>query len=204
MPQYGVSTVKRVSFRGVQQEFGNTYLYQTNIPSTDTAALNDLIDKIVIEEKPLHSADVTFVAARLWTSGGTKEQNQMIIDRTLSGVGTNGNAGAVTDRERAMLVQFRAGVDTRGRPVRLKKWIHVCAGGMSSEVFSNGVYQNTAQLGGVAQARIIQYGNAIKSITPAGGTVCTLVAESGRPIDGPTTAHPYLEHHQLGDMWRAV
>jgi hypothetical protein len=37
---------------------------------------------------------------------------------------------------------------------------------------------------------------------PALAGTFALVAESGRGSVGPVESHPYLEHRQLGDMWR--
>src|SRR3954470_12895414 len=122
MARVGVSIVKSTSFRGVAQEFGNTYYYQTPLPVTATVAGN-LIDHIVTLEKAQHSTAVTFVRAKCWSAGGTKQENEMITQKNLSGTGSNGSGGASTlnmDKERAFLVRFRAGNDTRGRPVYLR------------------------------------------------------------------------------------
>lgn len=106
MALYSISITKRVSFRGVQQEFSNVYTYK-NIVVPDSASLSAQIDAIVVEEKKLHSADVTWVRANVWSTGGTNQQNQMVYEKNLSGVGS-GSTDTNVDRERAYLVQFPA------------------------------------------------------------------------------------------------
>jgi hypothetical protein len=198
----GVSVVKSFSFRGVAQEFSNTYYYETTLGVLEGTAIS-LIDAVVALERPMHSSSVTFVRARCWSAGGTKQENQMLAQKQLSGAGTNSNGPLSSmDRERAFLVRFRAGNDTKGRPVYLRKWWHLDVGVIATDnLGTGGVLQNTAQLGSAARSQLVTWGNQFKSVQ-VGPQEFSLVSEKGRNIDGPTVAHPYLEHHQLGDMWR--
>lgn len=188
-----------MSFRGVQQEFSNTYYYEYG-GVVGSGAGNSAIDAVVAIEKTFHSTNVNFVRGRCWTAGGTKAENNMIADKALSGTGT-ATAATTMDKERAILVRFRAGNDSRGNPVYLRKWWHIDAVAVGGSSVTGGQLQNTAQLDTTQRTAAEGWGNSLKSITISGLTG-TLVSDKGRGIDGATTAHPYLEHHQLGDQWR--
>jgi hypothetical protein len=210
MARYGVQVEKSTSFRGAAQPFSNTYYYEgavANGDPTDPNAIgyaNNILDDVVALERAIHGTNVTFVMARCWSQIGTKEQNQMLVQRALSGNGTGAGPSTAADKERAFLVRFRAGNDTRGRPVYLRKWFHLDIGVIASEGISNAQLQQTAQLTSGQRSQLETWANGFKTITPGAGPNATLVAKNGRPIDGSTTAHPYFEHHQLGDAWRGT
>lgn len=202
MARIGVSITKSTSFRGGVQEFSNVYYYDVSgVPTV--AQADTIIDNLTAMEKTFHGTTVTFVRGRLWTETGNKATSEMISQKNLSGTGAR---SAVTglDKERAFLVRLRAGVDSRGNPVYLRKWFHACAVFYNGQTVTSGQLDNTTQLTGADQtaieAAVAGIGNANGSpLTP------TLVAKGGRgPTAGATwKSHPYLEHHQLGDMWRA-
>jgi len=202
MPVVGVSIVKSTSFRGVAQEFSNTYYYTTPLPVVSAVATS-LIDHLVTLEKPMHAPSVSFVRGKCWSAGGTPGQNEMISQKALSGVGTNSSGSNTNlDKERAVLVRFRAGNDSKGRPVYLRKWWHLDVAALgASNTITDGQKANTAGLSGAQTATVEAWGNAVKSITALPQNF-DLVSDKGRGISGATVAHPYLEHHQLGDMWR--
>lgn len=203
MARVGVSIVKSTSFRGVAQEFGNTYYYETPLPVVSAVA-TQLIDHLVTLEKALHSSAVTFVRGKCWSAGGTPASNEMIAQKSLSGTGSNGGGGAATlnmDKERAFLVRFRAGNDSKGRPVYLRKWWHLDAAAIASQSITGPMLSQTAGLSTAIRTGLENFANDFKSITTLPQNF-DLVSEKGRDIDGATVAHPYLEHHQLGDMWR--
>jgi len=200
MARLGCSITKSTSFRGVAQEFSNTYYYEYGGVVGEGAGIS-LIDALVALEKPIHASSVTFVRGRCWTAGGTNAQNTMIAQKALSGTGTNAGSLSSVDKERAFLVRFRAGNDSRGNPVYLRKWWHLDLGAIASTTISNDVGRNIAQLPQAVRDQLVTWADQFKSVTVS-GLSATLVAESGRGIDGATQAHPYLEHHQLGDMWR--
>jgi hypothetical protein len=201
MARTGVSITKSVAFRGVAQEFSNTYFYQSVQGTVSAADAEALIDAVVAKEKAIYGGSVTFVRGRAWSAGGTKEQNNMIAQKQLSGTGNNGADNSSLDRERAILVRFRAGVDTKGRPVYLRKWWHLCIQNIGAEGLTSGMLSNISQLSAGMRTTIVGWGNGFKDVT-ANAVSYALVAESGRAITGDTIAHPFLEHHQLGDMWR--
>lgn len=202
MALFGVSIEKTCSFRGVAQVFANVYHYNDAGGSPSDADLTSLCDQIVVDEKAMHSIDVTFVRGRVWSAGGTEAANQMRVDKALTGAGSLAS-GAQLDRERAVLIRWRAGSDSRGRPVYLRKWYHSCASTVAGVTITNGQLQNTAQLAQATRDAAETQADNVVSYT-AGGTVFTLCGPSGRIITGPTECHPYVEHHQLGDMWRSV
>lgn len=199
MPLYGVSITKTTSFRGVQQEFSNTYYYDTPVAALDSD-LDALVVALVNKEQPIHAPTINFIRARCWSAGGTKATNEMRIQKTLNGVGTGAASGGY-DKERAFLVRIRAGVDSRGNPVYLRKWLHLDVSTWGGDNITAGMTANTAQLGSGTRTALQTWADGIKSIT-AGTRNFDLKSEKGRAITGATVAHPYLEHHQLGDMWR--
>lgn len=199
MSDIGISILKRTAFRGSTQEFSNHYFYRSNLALPDNALAGALIDEIVLTERDLHSTLVTFVMGRLWSHGLGAVNNQMILERPLSGTG---NQATVTsfDKERAVLVRWPAGVDNRGRPVYLRKWYHSC-GNCAGTAFGSGQLDNTAEIN-FAGLTAIQ--NKAAEIGVIGATSAwNLMAPSGRQFDGnQPQAHKFLEHRQFGDQWR--
>jgi hypothetical protein len=202
MARCGISVTKSVSFRGTAQEFSNTYYYEIPEPLNATVAEN-LLDLVVTSERSRHASSITFVRGRAWTAGGSQATNQMLIEKPLSGTGTGGTGSTAMDKERAFLVRIRAGVDSKSRPVYLRKWLHLDVGTFGGQAISNTMLQNVDQLHSASRAALVTFMDEIKVLAPAGGGgSANLVSKSGRAITGETQAHPYLEHHQLGDMWR--
>lgn len=202
MGQITVSILKKCAFRGAVQHFSNTYTYRSpGLNPSTTIAQDAIIDEIVNKEKAFHSTAVTFVKARMWSSGGSRAENVMLREKSLSGTGTAPTVTAF-DPERAVLVQWEAGKDNRGRTVRLKKWYHV-----------NGSFGNIAiaashltQQASFSAADRDAIANQADGLTRVGVSpeVWGLTAESGRERtgDGKPRAHAWLEHHQLGEEWR--
>lgn len=202
MAQITISITKRVVFRDSTQEFSNVYCYANASPAgldPDFPQGSDLIDEVANVEKGIHGTSVTFIRGRLWSSGGTPAENKMLTDKVLTGLGT-----AVTntsmDKERAVLIQWGAGDDSRGRKVYLRKWYHLCASiggvGATAGQLANETQLTSAQRNAVA--------TSVDALTRIGSVEeWGLVADSGRERDGTApTCHKYLEHHQLGDQWR--
>jgi hypothetical protein len=106
------------------------------------------------------------------------------------------------DRERAALIRFRAGIDNLGRPVYLRKWLHIC-GTIGGTAVGASAQANTAELTSGQRSALVAYGNDIKAISVGSPAVgFDLISKNGRGISGDTVAHRFLEHHQLGDEWR--
>jgi hypothetical protein len=190
----------RVAFRGGTQHFSNVFHYGSLAANPSAGDANDLIAEAVGILKGLHSTDVSFVKARLWSSGGTQAQNQMIAENTLTGTGTL-STQAEMDPERAILIQWPAGLDSLGRKVYLRKWFHCCSGVFGGVGMTSGHRKQTTAF---TSAERTTMANAADALTRLGATEgWGLVAESGRERDGGAPiAHKFLEHHQFGEEWR--
>jgi len=203
MAQIGISITKQTSFRNSTQEFSNVYYYTGG--STPNATQADaLIDELTALEKTFHGTNVTFVRGRLWTETGNKATNNMISQKNLSGTGARTPVTSL-DKERAFLFRLRAGVDSRGQPVYLRKWFHACAAFYSGQTVNSTLLDNTSGFTSTERSNMVSQMNTIGGLSAAAGP-WGLCAKSGRqPTAGETwVAHPFLEHHQLGDMWRAT
>jgi hypothetical protein len=202
VPRYGFSIEKTVLFRGTQQTFANIYYYEAPaIPFTDTGALQAMLDQIVNKEKELHSTEVNFVRGRVWNTGtGDRQTNLMRLDTLLTGTGSLA-ASPRMDRERAVLVSIPAGLSVRNKPVFLRKWYHTC-GFRSTNPFTDAQLQNTAELSASQRAYWANGLNDIQQLELVAGTVGNMCAQNGRQTTGEPVTHKFLEHHQLGDMWR--
>ena len=192
------SITKRVAFRSSTQEFSNVYHY--NPGSLPNAALaDDILEELEGYEKGFHSSEVTFVRGACWSAGGSPGANQMISQLDMSGTGS-GTPIANWDWERAFLAYWPAGVDTRGKPVFLRKWYHsACAvGGVS---VTQPILENKSGYSGASRALLAAEFNQVRVVGPGGYTLCSA---TGRPSAGDALAHEFLEHHQLGDQWRST
>lgn len=199
MGQISISITKRVAFRDAVQEFSNVYTYLHIGLDPQPSLAQEFIDALVALEKPLHSSAVTFVKARVWSSGGTKAENRTLHTATLTGIGTR-TANSAVDRERAVLIRWPAGLDVRGKPVYLRKWFHICGDGplfqMNADILSNLIGFTASQRAALA--------DLAKGFSPLtiGSQQYALISEKGRFTTGPAECHRYFEHHQLGDQWR--
>jgi hypothetical protein len=203
MARVGVAITKQTAFRDSTQEFSNVYYYEAaaGVPSVATA--DSIIDLIVTREKSYHSTAVTFVRGKIWNQTGDKATTEMISQKNLSGTGARSLLSGM-DKERAFLFRLRAGVDSRGNPVYLRKWFHAC-GEFRSGGSSGGQLDNTTGFSQAERDAQVAQMNAIGDVDSTGWTG-KLCSKSGRfPTAGQTwSAHKYLEHRQLGDQWRAT
>lgn len=193
----GISIVKSVTFRLGDQEFSNVYHF--NLGTAVTAPWQSIVDEIVAMEKALHSTEVSFRRALGWSAGGTPQQNNMQHQSALSGTGSSATNSSL-DRERAILIQWPAGIDSRGKPVYLRKWYHVC-GNALGHAFTAAQLQQTIGLSGTTQDLFANHVNGIRQVG-GGPEFWDLCSPSGRLSTGPADCHRFLEHRQLGEMWR--
>jgi hypothetical protein len=202
MALVGVSITKSVAFRDAVQEFSNVYHYQWTGLNPGVTLAEQLIDRLVELEKPLHGSSISFVRGRCWSAGGTNAENEMIIQKALTGVGTSGLSTSM-DKERAYLIRWRAGVDSRGKPVYLRKWYHLQAQ-FSGAAVTAGITENAT---GFTTAQRTTIANQFNPFNPcvfnSGAVSANLVSEKNRGSVTTAEAHKYLEHHQLGDQWRS-
>jgi hypothetical protein len=182
------------------------YFYNNGVGTVPSAGdAESLIDGLVTVEKTFHSVSCEFVYARCWHQTLLAITTEMIFQKPLSG---NGGTTASTsmDRERAYLFRWRAGNDSRGQPVYLRKWYHSCgqfAGGPATIAAS--ILANTTGFSSGERTSMAAEAQKVANIggTPGPWNLC---AKSGRGITGSVfpEAHKYLEHHQMGDNWRGA
>jgi hypothetical protein len=202
MPRIGISITKSTAFRNSVQEFSNVYYYEITgtLPNQTEAAA--LIDELVTHEKSWHTTGATFVRGRCWSAGGSPGTNEMIDQHNLSGTGSVSADGSV-DKERAYLFRIRAGNDSRGNPVYLRKWYHCNGIFPGAATLSTAIIANTA---GFTQTQRDAMAGNVDTIAEIGALgVWVLCSKNGRLFgEGQNfQAHQFLEHHQFGDQWRA-
>jgi hypothetical protein len=191
------SITKSVPFRDSVQEFSNVYHYKTTDRINATEGANRIAE-LVAFEKSIHGATVSFKRGRAWNAGGTNQENDMVHQEALSGNGTNA-AGSTQDPERAFLFMWPAGLDSRGKPVFLRKWYHLQANIGTASLTTSIV----TQASGFTQAQRDNAAAIINACRLIGSGLYQLCAESGRDSQGAARMHKYFEHHQLGDQWRS-
>jgi len=203
MARIGVSITKSIPFRGSTQEFSNVYYYEM-LSLPDITAADTIIDNLVTLEKTFHAASVTFVRGRLWSQTGSPSTNEMITQKNLSGTGARAAVSSF-DPERALLFRLRAGNDSRGNPVYLRKWYHSNGQFTSANAIGTGLLQQTTSFTTAERAALVAAMSAIGDANGSAGAP-KICSKGGRlPTVGQTwSAHQWLEHHQLGDMWRAT
>jgi|SRR5215211_1518987 len=198
MARIGISCEKNTLFRGFQQPFWNTYYYE-RVLGLQTGEAVAIRDEIVNAEKSLHANNVNFVRLRIWTADGNAGENEMLHDFSLSGVGVL-TPNINMDKERAFLIRWAAGKDSRNHNVYLRKWYHTC-GNPAAGIIPTNVMANEATLSTALRNEMATKAQDLKVV---GGTVDTwsLCSKVGRNVEGDAECHRYLEHHQLGDQWR--
>jgi hypothetical protein len=203
MVRIGVSITKSTTFRNSTQEFSNVYYFEGNLGLPTAAEADTLLDQLKGIEVGFHSSSVSFVRGRLWSAGGTKAENEMISQKQFTGTGSTTTNGSM-DKERAFLIQARAGSDSRGKPVYLRKWYHSCGNGPGGQVVQTNQLQQT---GGFSTTEQNAIGTAVGNISPigTGGKSYVICSKQGRGLSGGVgwKGHPFLEHHQFGDQWRS-
>lgn len=198
MAQRAISLVKDVMFRGKLTTFSNTYHFYNAVGTG--LGYEEMIDTLVAAEKKFHSTAVTYRTARLWSSGGTIQENETLFIKDLTGTGT-GSLYPGFDRERAILIQWDCGRNILGRKVYLRKWFHSCGDPLGIQVGTQGVLENTSQISQVSRDALVTLAQGLQAFA-AGGVEWELCSPRGVVYKSQPVAYPYLEHHQLGDNWR--
>lgn len=203
MPRIGCSITKSIAFRNSTQEFSNVYFYELDQTLPSQAEAVQIIDSIAAREKLVHSSVVSFNRGRLWSQTATPGTSEMIDQHALSGTGARAFISSM-DRERAILFRIRAGVDSRGNPVYLRKWFHSCGEFASGTTFTAAHLEQSAGFSQAVRDALTAALGPIQSLA-AGGKTGSLVSKTGRAITPGSvwSAHQFLEHHQLGDQWRS-
>lgn len=176
----GVAITKGCQWHGQLEEFSNVYNY--DVPALTQLALNEadlIIDRLVALEKAVHSSNVSFLEARVWTRGQGAAQNETIRIRDLSGTGTM-SASESLYREACIVVRLNTGRNsTTGRRIFLRKYIHATNLPTAGSLNAAGVSVLTA-----AQKQPFQtYGEAIRKLEVAGlATDIILEAPGGQNL----------------------
>lgn len=196
----GVQIVKSCAFRESVQHFSNRYYY-FNAANPTQAQYQGIKDFLVAHEKALHGNHVTFTFYRIWKAGGTKAENEMLEQGTLSGTGS-ATPASNCDRERAFLVQWPAQLDSRGHRVFLRKWYHLGAP-VAGIPLTAAILEQTAGFTTANRAAMEAQFDDINTIT-VGGVNFNFCGPTGILPTGGVSAYKFLEHHQLGDEWRGA
>ncbi len=182
------------------------YFYNNGIGTVPgSATAETLLDEVVNFEKSIHATNVEFTYGRVWHQTLLNITSEMIFQKPLTGLGS-ALVGGSMDRERAYLIRWRAGSDSRGNPVYLRKWYHTCGQfGTASGALTAAILENVS---GFTSAQLTAISSKAQEIYNIGGAPgdWDLVAKSGRGVSGGNSpqCHPFLEHHQLGDQWRGA
>lgn len=202
MTRIGISITMETAFRDSVQPFSNVVYYDGLSARPSVSQADTLIDELATKLRPMHSTLVSFKRGRLWEQTNDKATTEMVSQKNLSGTGS-ASADATMDKERALLFRLRAGVDSRGNPVYLRKWFHIC-GQISGQTQTSTITSNATGWSQAQRDAQVAAMNTIGSCG-SGGTQGAICSKKGRlPTAGALwEAHKYLEHHQLGDQWRA-
>jgi uncharacterized protein YciW len=128
----------------------------------------------------------------------------MIAQKTLSGVGSAASVSNI-DKERAFLFRWRAGNDSRGHAVYLRKWYHSCGalpGASQANVTT--ALANTTGFSTADRSAMALTVSGVSSLSSGGGSWSLTAKTSRNKSVTIPEAHKYLEHHQLGDQWRGA
>ncbi len=195
----GVSVTKDTAYRGAQQSFSNVYYYDGSLPNESDARL--IINEVVRIERLFHGSSVKFKEGRVWSAGGTKLENVMILTEPLAlsgGVGSDPNV----DRERAVLIQWPAGVNVLGRPVYLRKWYHTNSKAGTNQLWTDGEKAQTSPIDLGTRDAFEAFTDQLDPLNIGNTFFYSLTSKTGRSAQGDSQCYRWLEHHQLGDEWR--
>lgn len=124
MPPYAVQVTMDVSWKGIREEFSNTFHYDIGTVSDFAGYINSLADTVVAEIRPLHSTLVDFKRVRVHgPTHLTKVEDVMHLVKDLTGTGS-GPAGADIPPEMAVVADVYVGRGPRGGKQFLRKYFH--------------------------------------------------------------------------------
>jgi hypothetical protein len=190
-----IAIEKELTWHGQAERFSNVYHYETDYTVTNSNA-GAAIDALVTFEKPVHTSSVTFKVGRLWTTGGTPQQNETLLIKDLTGSGTLGGAVDLF-REACVVVQSYTGRNsTTGKRIFLRKFIHSC--GLptgASSTMANGA----SALDATRKTPFLTYGDQIQEVVPGAGQLMTLEAPSGANLSpsAPVSVLDYVTTRQF-------
>lgn len=198
MSTFAVAVTKQVQWREFQQPFSNVYHY-SGAPG-DEFDDEGVANAVLAAEQEIHGSNITFTQVR--TYGPTDQGAAANVNRTVQDFNSVGLATADGSyyRELAWLVIWPLGrYGPRNHPHWLRKWLHTSTFYELTATSTSGevpLYEWPPPLD--------TYASAVTQLQDSTtGSVLTLAAPDGRtPIDN-AKGYPYLEHRQLGDLWRS-
>ncbi len=192
MARVSCSITKDFAYRGTREQFSNVYTYE--VPNAGLPEASNLIGALQSIEKKYHSAGVNFVSGRVWTTGGTKEQNETILISDLSG------AGELSEEPRmhAQAVyecQWRTDrPSATGKPVYCRKYLRLFSTG--GAIFTDGMFAGSTPLPTAILSRLQDYMDSLNPLVVSGGSYA-MVAPSGRVVNQRGVGPKYLSLHEL-------
>lgn len=131
MTPYGIQIVHSMLWRGKQEEFATVWHFNVAATFPSDSGWNDLIDKVVAEEKPLYKPGVSFLRGRVWgptydywdATPENKNASQMRFIKDLTGAGTL-VGGAAMPNEFAVMTSLYVGRGPKGGKQILRKFFH--------------------------------------------------------------------------------
>lgn len=191
MATFAVSITKEILWRDGWKPVSNVYHYNTDV--IDPFPDDDVINKLVEEEKLIFATNVNFVKARTWgPTGMGSGPSKMRAVKNLTG------SGAATPStnfypEFAQMVYWPLGrYGVRNHPQYLRKWLHLNRSGPFN--LAGGRYT------GVIPPDMQRYiDNVTNLVVVSSTTALELCTEDGEhQPTGPGALYPYLEHRQIG------
>jgi hypothetical protein len=122
-PNCAVAITKETQFHGKIEEFSNVYYYNGPSFQAGDANYERLARELAEAEKLVHSAEVTFKNARVWSAGGTILQNVTLGIYDLEGKGTLASGWPMSAENAVLLKMECERPNVLGRKVYLRKYI---------------------------------------------------------------------------------
>lgn len=127
--QTGLTVIKKFTYRGVSEEYSNTYHFTGSVPA-DGTAWRALFDALVTIEKPIYKSDVTVVRGYGYDSDADDAVAVWSVDLTVSpetpvagthAVGTSPSSAG----DSAVWVRWKTSrLNTKGKAIYLRKYFH--------------------------------------------------------------------------------
>lgn len=187
---------KSISWRGVDQGFGNRYIYELPTDEPSLTVLENMVDTLVNAEKPVHGSAVAFRVGRVWGPVGPNGRGgTMRVVRPLTASGTGGVSTSGWYKEFSFLCVWPLGrYGEKNRPQFLRKWIHPNTSLGLAQNYWDGSTQIPSPPGALGT-----YMTAVRTIPyGSGGPPLSLASPKGHFADAGGYVYPYLEHRQYG------
>jgi hypothetical protein len=196
MALVAVAITKETRYHGALEEFDNVYFYDSLIPQIGAENYERLATAVVDAEKLVHTNQVEFKSARVWSSGGTIQENITLGLFDLAGLGTM-PIGFEIHAEGSILVSWECDrTSILGRKVYMRKQLRpqalptggTAAMGRAKEAMSAAV-----------MAPFKTYCDTVDEITTVDGVTFNLVTPGGRVqrVTGNGTVNQYVRTREF-------